>query len=150
MARAPFWRTRTTITPRMCSIRLSAVTPTSFCFALRSRNKGFGLAADACRRLRFLLHHLLRKLGELRQIHVLGRDLEHIVGGRRNGPRGLGLRERARAGFGGRGLEGWLRRRYRARTSSRGRRPYPILHLFHPALVAVEGPHTLLAAGLEY
>src|ERR1700723_2724359 len=35
--RAQFLQTRRTITPKKCSIRLSAVTPTNSCFALRSR-----------------------------------------------------------------------------------------------------------------
>src|SRR5579863_2318155 len=120
------------------------------CMPLNRRFMTWRPAADACRRLRFLLHNLLRKLGELRQIHVLGRDLEHIVGGCRNGPRGPARRGCAGAGFGRRRLGQRLRRRYRARASSRCRGPNPLLHLFHPALVAVEGPHALLAAGLEY
>src|SRR5471030_1237807 len=37
MPRAQFLRTRPTITPKMCSTRLSAATPTSSCFALRNR-----------------------------------------------------------------------------------------------------------------
>src|ERR1700722_13882933 len=40
MPRARFLQTRPTITPKMCSTRLSAATPTSSCFASRSRNDG--------------------------------------------------------------------------------------------------------------
>src|SRR6267154_388749 len=64
MPRAQFLQTRPTITPKTYSTRLSAVTRTSFCFALRNRSDGNSFSQRPV-----IASRPRRDVDELRRLH---------------------------------------------------------------------------------